>query len=232
MQQFESIDFNDWIPVFPLPNAVLMPRTILPLHVFEQRYRAMTRDVLGSSHVLATALLKPGHESQYHTLESPIHPIVCVCRIFREEELADGRYNFLAQGVVRARILEENTELSYRRACLQAVVPVEVSPEVEAQWRTKLRVILHSEPLLEIATSAHWLEAFDCPDLNLSDLVDVLSAAVLQDPEDRQAFLVESDTNARAGCLHAILQSLASRLEHPLGSPNCPRQWPPCCSEN
>ena len=64
VHQFETIDFSGWIPIFPLPNAVLMPRAILPLHVFEHRYRAMTRDVLNSSHVLATALLKPGYEAQ------------------------------------------------------------------------------------------------------------------------------------------------------------------------
>ncbi len=192
----------------------------------------MTRDVLNTSHVLATALLKPGYEAQYHTLESPIHSVVCVCRIFREEELPDGRYNFLAQGVVRACILEENTELPYRRARLQAVVPVEVSPELEARWRRKFRAILHSDPLIEIATSAHWLEALDCSDLDLTDLIDVLSAAVLQDPEDRQTFLVDPDTNARADRLHAILQSLALSLEHPAGGPSGPRQWPPCCSEN
>ena len=50
------------VPVFPLPDLVLFPHVILPLHVFELRYRTMVRDALSGERVIALALLKPGWE--------------------------------------------------------------------------------------------------------------------------------------------------------------------------
>jgi hypothetical protein len=48
------------VPLFPLPNVVLFPRAVLPLHIFEERYKAMTADVLAGDRLIAMALLRPG----------------------------------------------------------------------------------------------------------------------------------------------------------------------------
>ena len=53
------------VPVFPLPNAVLFPRTVLPLHIFEPRYRAMVSDADAGDGMIAIALLEPGFEKDY-----------------------------------------------------------------------------------------------------------------------------------------------------------------------
>src|SRR5947208_14651110 len=82
------------VPLFPLPNVVLLPRAILPLHIFEERYKAMTADALAGDRQVAMALLKPGWERNYYQ-KPAIEPIVCVGKILTHERLADGKYNFL-----------------------------------------------------------------------------------------------------------------------------------------
>jgi len=227
-----TIDFSDWIPIFPLPNAVLMPRAILPLHVFEQRYRVMTRAALDGSRLIAMALLKPGNETGYNTPDVAIYPVVCVGRILREEELPDGRFNFLLQGVARARVIAENGKLAYRRGRLEVICSVSASPEIECARRKELRSLLLEPPLLNLATSANWLELFNCPDFTLSDIVDVLASVVLPSPEHKQCFLAEPCVAARAACLCNTLRTIAAELQRRSGRASPPRNWPPTICNN
>jgi Lon protease-like protein len=102
------------IPIFPLPDVVLFPHTLLPLHVFEPRYREMVRDCLAGDRRLATALLRPGWESDYYG-RPPVFPIAGAGEIIQHEELADGRFNILLRGTMRVGILQElPAEQSYR----------------------------------------------------------------------------------------------------------------------
>jgi Lon protease-like protein len=94
------------LAVFPLPNAVLLPGGMLPLHVFEPRYREMTKDCLAGSRTMAIALLERGYEDDYYG-RPPVHPICGVGTILASEELPDGRYHLLLRGVTRVRIEEE-----------------------------------------------------------------------------------------------------------------------------
>src|SRR5882724_907350 len=96
------------VPLFPLPNVVLFPRAVLPLHIFEERYKAMTADVLDGDKQIAMALLRPGWEKNYYGKPS-IEPVVCVGTIVSHERLADGKYNFLLQGHSRALIEQESS---------------------------------------------------------------------------------------------------------------------------
>src|SRR5947199_169057 len=116
----------DSIPLFPLPNVVLFPRAILPLHIFEERYKVMTADVLCGDRQIAMALLRPGWEKSYYSSPA-VEPVVCVGRIVSHERLPDGKYNFLLQGVARARIVREiSRDLPYRVAKLQALEETKV----------------------------------------------------------------------------------------------------------
>jgi Lon protease-like protein len=94
------------VRLFPLPNLVLFPSVVQPLHVFEPRYRQLMVDALAEDRLIAMALLQPGWEDDYHK-RPPIYPGVCIGRIFKEEKLEDGRFNLLLQGAARARVLEE-----------------------------------------------------------------------------------------------------------------------------
>src|SRR5207245_1908563 len=58
-------DFDSDVRLFPLPNVVFFPQVMLPLHIFEPRYREMAADALAGDHLVAMALLKPGWEPEY-----------------------------------------------------------------------------------------------------------------------------------------------------------------------
>ncbi|MGH7804559.1 MAG: LON peptidase substrate-binding domain-containing protein, partial [Candidatus Binatia bacterium] len=80
------------IPLFPLPNVVLFPQVLLPLHIFEPRYREMVREVGSGDEIIGMLLLRPGGES----MEEPGHDIYavgCAGRMIRKIDLADGRSN-------------------------------------------------------------------------------------------------------------------------------------------
>src|SRR4051794_9383388 len=98
--------FGGTAPLFPLPDLVLFPAVVQPLHIFEPRYRQLMADALAGDRLMALALLKPGWEEDYQK-RPPIHPVVCLGRIFKEERLPDGRYNLLLHGLSRARVREE-----------------------------------------------------------------------------------------------------------------------------
>jgi Lon protease-like protein len=111
------------VPVFPLPEVVLFPRQILPLHVFEPRYRAMVADALEGERTIAIALLKPEYEPDYFTPHAPIHTLVGVGRIIASERLEEGKYNILLRGRTRAKIVDEIAGRPYRVARIEPVQP-------------------------------------------------------------------------------------------------------------
>src|SRR5712692_4628233 len=94
------------IRLFPLPNMVLFPGAMQPLHIFEPRYRQMTADALAGDRLIALVLPSPGWEKEYADRPA-LHPMACVGRIAGEHRLADGRFNLLLQGMRRVRIVEE-----------------------------------------------------------------------------------------------------------------------------
>ena len=89
------------VPIFPLAGALLLPRAQLPLHIFEPRYRAMVRDALASDQLIA--MVQPRDERDPPSL----FEIGCIGRIVGSEELEDGRFNIVLEGLARFRIARE-----------------------------------------------------------------------------------------------------------------------------
>ena len=101
------------VPIFPLAGALLFPRTQLPLHIFEPRYRAMIRDALASDSLIAMIQPRPGPADAASGIggdgeESPaLFDVGCIGRISACEELDDGRFNIVLEGLSRFRIARE-----------------------------------------------------------------------------------------------------------------------------
>jgi len=114
-------DSSNETPLFPLPDVVFFPKTLLPLHVYEPRYRALASEALEQDRIICTALLKPGWESDYYG--SPeVYPVGCVGKIVQHQKLPDGRYNITLDGIAKVRI-ESSVRLTPYR--LVRVSPVE-----------------------------------------------------------------------------------------------------------
>src|SRR5262245_63627768 len=114
--QWALTNFKGKVRLFPLPNLVLFPNVVQPLHVFEPRYRQMTADALADDRLMAVALLKPGWEDSYEK-KPKIHKVACLSRVIAEQLLPDGRYNLLVRGLHRVRVQKElATDKLYRLA--------------------------------------------------------------------------------------------------------------------
>src|ERR1700681_1308865 len=104
--------FHGVARLFPLPNVVLFPHVVQPLHIFEPRYRQMTADALAGDRLIGLTLLQPGWEAGYAG-RPPVHAVGCLGTIVAEQTLDDGRFNILLRGVSRFRVEREvpNTKL-------------------------------------------------------------------------------------------------------------------------
>ena len=98
------------IPIFPLSGAILFPRSQLPLHIFEPRYREMVRDVMeGPGRI---GMIQPVAGDEYH-----LHKIGCIGEVVGIEELEDGRFNIVLHGASRFRLIgEADLGTAYRHA--------------------------------------------------------------------------------------------------------------------
>ena len=99
------------VPLFPLAGAILFPRAQLPLHIFEDRYRAMVEDALAGAGRIA--MIQPIEESEHPAL----YKVGCVGELVGVEELEDGRFNIMLLGSNRFRLIAEaDTGTPYRQA--------------------------------------------------------------------------------------------------------------------
>ena len=94
------------VSIFPLPNVTFFPKTMLPLHVFEPRYREMVSACLKGDRMLAVALLREGWQKDYFG-RPPIHRTFGVGKVVDYEHLADGCYNIMVEGLYRVRLITE-----------------------------------------------------------------------------------------------------------------------------
>lgn len=195
------------LKVFPLPSAVLFPHAVLPLHIFEPRYRALVRDALAGDKVMALAQLEAGWEGQYG--ERPaMQPMLCAGLIIWHEELPDGRYNILLQGVCRARLLEElPPDKPYREVRVQALPDAAYQGPEEERLRQAVFELAGRVPA-SFAENLMPLVARS----GGGTLADVVAAAVVPEPERRQELLCELDVRARLEAVMEDVGELVARL--------------------
>jgi uncharacterized protein len=195
------------LKVFPLPSAVLFPHAALPLHIFEPRYRELVRDALAGDKVMALGQLQPGWEGQYEGRPT-LQPMLCAGFIAWHEELPDGRYNLLLQGVCRARVVSERAPRTlYREVEAQVLVDPPYSGPEEAQLRQALFELSgrvppsFAENLLPAVARA-----------NGGALADMVAAEVVPESERRQELLCELDVAVRLREVLGEVGELLARL--------------------
>lgn len=124
-------------PLFPLPEGALLPGELLPLHVFEPRYKLMLETVRRGDRLLAIATLSSGWETDYHG-NPPIEPIVGVGRLIKDRTNPDGTSDIVLQGLVRGRVAREVTGRAFRQAMLEVCTDEDEHPAVIFRRRRRL----------------------------------------------------------------------------------------------
>lgn len=204
-----STDLPDIIPVFPLPGALLLPRSRLPLHLFEPRYLAMLDDVLKTSSRLIGMIQPydaPGAEGK-------LHSIGCAGKLTAFSETEDGRYMITLSGASRFRIVEEVEGFTPYRRCKvnwqgfdRDLGPVEKDTDFDRDvFMEALGRYLTDQGL-----STDWESLSDAED---ELLINSLSMLCPFEPEDKQALL-------EAPCLSTRRETLMTLIEYALRGGN------------
>jgi Lon protease-like protein len=184
------------LPIFPLPNCVLLPGGLLPLHVFEPRYRELTRDCLAGNQLMAVARLRPGYETSYYG-RPPVFERCGVGRIICSEELPDGRFALLLRGVARVEIARElPPDKAYR--LVQARMLEDGTFDRNEAQETQRRLIQLCDRLAEVIEKGgpqlrDLVRSFDEP----GACADAIAAALVMDADARQELLETINPMAR-----------------------------------
>lgn len=178
------------IPLFPL-GTVLFPGLLLPLHVFERRYRDLVRDLLTApdeQRRFGVVAIREGREVGADGIRA-LYPVGCVARLRRVDPYDDGRFDIVSTGAQRFRLLSVDTALPYLRAEVELLdeAPGEAADAAAAGVRALFDVYRRAVG----AQSAEDLPTE--PDV-LSYLV---AATMVLDLPDRQILLEQPDTTLR-----------------------------------
>ena len=202
------------MPLFPLPNVVLFPHASLRLHIFEERYRALTRDILNGERFLAMGLIVA---SASPSDERPaVEPIAGVGEVVMAHELPDGRFNLVVRGHARVRIDEELASDRLYRLVSATVLP-DLPPANSREVRDAeqaLRVLIGQladaipeggEPLRQIVAG------LETPDA----LANVAAAELIADVSVRQRLLATREVGKRLERVTAEIVAMTARLAAP-----------------
>ena len=194
------------VPLFPLPGTVFIPHTMLPLHVFEPRYRALIADAIAGNGYLAVPRLKPGWEQGYEG-RPPVFTHAGFGKIVRHDPLPDGRANIVLLGLGRIKIRQElSRDKPYRVAqgdLLTDEFPDGGRARVEAAVR-RLRVML-----AQVVSGRPQLAERVSPLLNgemgAIPFVNGLSHLLLPDVDARQAYVEVQRVDQRIEIVETLL---------------------------
>ena len=192
------------MPLFPIEDVVLFPDSMIPLHIFEVRYRKMVRDVLGSNRLVAISL-----QLERENLENDAAPRVA-------QELPDGRFNLVVRGRARIGIDEELASNEPYRLIAAHEIPDDVATkgsdirEADAALRALVTGLAESIPdggeLLK-----HVAAAQDTP----AALANVIAASLIADTKARQRLLETTDVFERLERLSDEVVALIDRVGKP-----------------
>ena len=197
-------------PVFPLPDFVLFPNTLVPFHIFEPRYVQMMEECLAGPRMVIVTGLMPGWESDYYG-SPPVQRVGCVGKVVNEERLDDGRLNVYVHGLARVAIGGMLQETPYRIAESRVLADFS-SDEVDYERQKELRLRRVSHELIQLLgqggeSLARLLSNTD----SLGALTHRLASLIVSDPVERQYLLETRSATSRADRLvesfaHIILQ--------------------------
>ena len=203
------------LPLFPLVDVVLFPHSMIPLYVFEARYRKMVRDVLASNRLIAISL-QLEREDPAGESAPRVAAVASVGELVLAQELPDGRFNLVVRGRARIGIDEELPSDEPYRLIAAHEIPddqSEKSPELD-EADTALRALVTG--LAESIPDGgdllkHVAAAQDSP----AALANVMAASLVADAKARQRLLETTDVCERLEQLSTEVVALIDRVGKP-----------------
>jgi uncharacterized protein len=189
--EFDPATFSGTVRMFPIPNMVMFPHVVQPLHVFEERYREMMQDALATDRLIAMPVLKPGWEPEYAG-RPPVERSACLGKVVLHNKLPDGCYNLLLMGVSRLRIDEELEPVrSFRRAKAEIVADVCPCPDSEEAVELHEQLSKVFDDCVVRGDAPHSLKQLLEGDVPLAQLSDLMAYALPLPTKAKIALLAE-----------------------------------------
>lgn len=213
-------DLPEIIPVFPLQGCILLPRSTLPLNIFEPRYLEMLDDILAGERLMGIIqpLTHSEEEESPQNNDTPLRQTGCVGRLTAFSETEDGRVLITLAGISRFKIVTERpTEKPYRS------VQVSYEPYAEdfirghgqeaVDWQRLLEVLKTYLAARQMTADWHSIERSPA-----ELLVNTLSMISPYGPEEKQALLEARSLKERSEVLMALAQMEMATPEDGSGS--------------
>jgi len=201
-----EIRVPEQVPVMTLPNVTFFPQALLPLHIFEPRYRRMLRDVLASDRIFAVAGLDAGAAESGGRFEPP-HRVATVGLVRACQENGNGTSNLLLQGLCRIRIESIIGDEPYRRVRIQALASKPGAPAAEnARLRLELSGLIQLRHKLHPGASegvGELLRAIDDPEV----FSDIAAFNLCDNVPLKQRLLETLDVNRRLLLLQQLMRA-------------------------
>jgi ATP-dependent Lon protease len=207
---FDDARFTGNVRLLPLPDLVMYPHVMQPLHIHEPRYREMLSEALDHDGLIAMSILSPGWEADYED-QPTIHPTACLGKIITHQRQENGQYNVLMLGLRRVRIDREISSVqSFRQAEVSVLEDLygQEGTEERESLQTALTQMFQEQLPGSCLPPGNIREAL-ATEIPLGVLTDLVSFAMPLPFEVKCALLEQQDVDRRAWMLLDSLEALA-----------------------
>jgi Lon protease-like protein len=200
-----EITLPDQVPVMTLPNTAFFPQALMPLHIFEPRYRQMLRDVLASNRLFAVAGLDLDQADDPTRFEPP-YKVASVGIIRACQKNDNGTSNLLLQGLCRVEIVKILRDEPYRRIQVRALASNAGASLDENQALRRELARLLSLKMKLAATGSREMTAFLKTVEDPEAFVDIAAFSLCEDTGLKQTLLETLDVHRRLELFGAQLR--------------------------
>lgn len=205
----ETLHVPETVPVMTLPNTVFFPQALLPLHIFEPRYRQMLRDVLAKDRIFAVAHLDINRARGNEAAE-PLHHIASVGIIRACQKDENDTSNLLLQGLCRVQVKKIVREDPYRVVSVQPITTVAGTHHAELEvLRLEVMRLLNVRRRLGTPVPkgmTQFLESID----DIDTFADIAAFNLCENNAIKQQLLETLETRRR---LQLFADTLKSEIE-------------------
>ncbi len=205
-------DFSGEAPLFPLPNVVFYPKTFLPLHIFEPRYRTMVEDVEAGERMICMVCLRPEWEDTADK-EAPIHSVGTLGYMEQIATGEDGTSDILLVGLTKVLIEEVKSDRPYR---IGKLTPVSDAAGEGNRQKLKMQLLRYFDEISDDERFVSITQFFG-GGLDFEMAVNFMAAYTPVDIQDKQKLLELDDLSMRARILCRFIESERASYQFPEG---------------